>query len=115
MQSARDDLLARPALPGHEDRHLGVRHAVDEIVDAPHRLALAYEVGRAPRAMRYLVLQSLDLLPQALVFHGAVDGDGEDVELYRLADEVVRTRADGLHCGLERPERGEDEDGDVRQ
>ena len=109
VDGAGDDLLAGAALARDEDRGVGLRHAVDEVVDLLHRGALADERVE-PGSLSRLEAQALYLFAQAAVGRRAVDGDGEHVDLDGLVDEVVRARADGRDRRVEAPERGEHDD-----
>ena len=48
MQCARDELLARTALTGDEHGALGVRDAIDDVVDLKHRGGLADDSEPTP-------------------------------------------------------------------
>src|SRR6266542_4048790 len=112
MDRSRDQLLASPTLTRDEDRRFRVCNAFNHVVYQAHRRALANEgFGRA--GANRLLSQPSHLLSQLAMSCGAIERNRKHIQLDRLADEVVRARADGADGGFETPESSKYDDRNV--
>ena len=105
----RDELLARPALAGDEDRRLSLRDAGDEVVHFLHRSARAEHVAEL-LLLLHRRAKPLHFLAKLLVGDRALERERDVLHLERLRHEVVRAGADGAYGRLEAAERRDDDD-----
>ena len=113
VDRARDELLARPALPLDEDRRPRGTRQADEVEDLPHRLGLSDDPAQSVLA-RELLLQAPVLLRQAPRLRPLADRHQDFLVLEGLGDVVERPLAHGLDRALDRRVRGHDHDDRVR-
>jgi hypothetical protein len=113
VERPRDQLLSGAALPGDEDRHIGLGGLLDELEDLLHLRASPPDlVERFGLVHRHA--QHLHLIAQPPMGDGAVDGVDEDLGLERLGDEIIGAdpqRGDG---GLHAAEGGYHDDRYIR-
>ena len=110
VKGLRDELLARAALAGHENRRFGVGDARDEVAHLDHRGAAPEDLVEARRVARGLAKEP-DLVAQRAVAEGPLESEAQRLQVEGLGDEVVRPgtygRDGGLHVGV----GGRDDDG----
>jgi hypothetical protein len=105
VNGARDELLARAALPEDEHGGVGRRHGVDERDEPAHAGRIAEEpVG--PERAGDLPLEITVAREQPLALERALDRADERLgRLERLDQEVVRPGSHRLHGARDRPRR----------
>jgi hypothetical protein len=107
--SARDDLLACAALAGDEHRCVGIDDLLHDLSEGDHRRAGADQIVEAARLIER-AREELDLSAERSMLRGARHRERERIDLERLGDEVIGSRADRSDRGLETAEGGDDDD-----
>ena len=111
VDGLRHELLARPALSRDEDRRVGVRDALDEVVGLGHLRRGAHHLLEGRGALEPEP-EAPDLGSQRALLDAAVERHREVVEVEGLRHVVVRAGADGRDGGVHAPEGGHDDDRD---
>src|SRR5262245_7181257 len=101
MDGARDELLARAALPRDEHRGLGVRHALDDVEDLSEQGALPDDVVE-PAALDRVAAKAPDLFLERRVPEDTLDREHQLLGVERLDEEIGGARAKRLDGRLER-------------
>ncbi len=101
VNDARDELLAGPRLPGHQNGGAGRRHAPGQVQCGPQGLARPHDPVDA-QALRPLLAQGRDLADQTGVAASLGDPRLELLELEGLLDEVEGSELHRLDGGLYR-------------
>src|SRR3569623_283966 len=109
LERACDDLLARAALAGDQDRGVGGRDLIEQRVEPACLRALTDEVFELKRLV-CCALEQLDLFAQRAMLRRADQRELELVDLDGYRDEVVGDGADRRDRGLEAAERGAHDD-----
>ena len=114
MDRFGDELLARARLAGDQNVRARRRSEADhELEHLPHRLALSDDV-RVRVLLGELGFEPLVLVRQPPLLERLVDGEDDFFVLERLGDVVKRAVLHRLDRAVDRRERGDDDDRQVR-
>jgi hypothetical protein len=108
----RDELLAGATFARDQERHIGIGHAIDQVLDLLHRRARADHLIETS-GLGDLPTQALDLVTKPAMLDRSREGKAQGLDIERLGDEVVGADAERVDCGVHAAERGDDHHRDI--